>query len=76
MSQLTEATNELLNALAPIYDAISLFLAVFVIAFLTSPIWLRAVNEVTTRTVGRAVVICPYCGVPGIVESTHPKVFQ
>ncbi len=46
------------------------------VAILTAPLWLRVVNEVTTRTIGKAVTICPYCGVPGVVESTHPEVFR
>jgi len=42
----------------------------------TMPLWFRAVNEVTTRTVGRALTICPYCGLPGVVRTTDPQVFR
>lgn len=44
--------------------------------FLTFIGLLRALNEGLTRTVGRAVVICPHCGAPGVVESRHPKVIR
>jgi hypothetical protein len=48
----------------------------FVLVLGTMPLWFRAVNEVTTRTVGRAVTICPYCGLPGVVQTTDPQVFR
>jgi hypothetical protein len=50
--------------------------ALFVLGVATMPLWFRAVNEVTTRTVGRAVTICPYCGLPGVVQTTDPQVFR
>lgn len=37
---------------------------------------LRLINEATTRAVGRAVVVCPHCGAPGIVESRDPRVMR
>lgn len=40
------------------------------------PVLARLSNELTCRTVGKVVVICPHCGVPGAVESTHPKVIR
>lgn len=53
-----------------------LAIGLLVLAVFTAPVWLRAVNEITTRTLGVAVTICPYCGVPGIVESTNPRVLR
>jgi len=50
--------------------------ALFVLVLATMPLWFRAVNELTTRTVGRAVTICQYCGLPGVVQTTDPQVFQ
>lgn len=51
-------------------------MSLVVILLLTSPIWLRFVNEVSCRLFGRVVVICPYCGMPGVIESNHPKVIR
>jgi hypothetical protein len=56
--------------------AVASVAGLFVLAFASMPLWFRAVNEVTTRTVGRAVTICPYCGLPGVVRTTDPQVFR
>jgi hypothetical protein len=37
---------------------------------------LRIINEIITRTFGRAIVVCPHCGVPGVVESKNPQVVR
>lgn len=46
------------------------------LAFVTAPLWFRLINEVTARTVGRVLVICPHCGTPGVVESDRPEVIR
>jgi hypothetical protein len=63
---ISESAGGLLESLPPLV----------VLVFLTAPLWLRVVNELSVRTVGAAVVICPYCGAPGIVQSKHPKVIR
>lgn len=55
---------------------ISFLVTALIVGLITAPIWLRLVNEVTTRTIGVAVTICPHCGIPGVVESTNPKVIR
>ena len=59
-----------------IFDAGTEVGGFLLLALLTAPIWLRVVNEVSCRTIGLAVVICPHCGVPGIIESEYPQVLQ
>lgn len=46
------------------------------ITLLTAPLWLRVFNEVACRTIRRAVVICPHCGIPAVVKSGRPEVFR
>jgi hypothetical protein len=58
-----------------VIDPISL-LGLVVLASVTFPLWARLVNEVAARTVGRVIVICPHCGQPGVVKSSHPQVFR
>jgi len=49
---------------------------VFVVGILTMPLWFRVVNQITAPLFGRALVICPYCGLPGVAHTTDPGVFQ
>jgi len=48
----------------------------FFLLVLPFGLFLRLVNEVTTRAFGYAFVICPQCGTPGVVETRYPKVIQ
>ena len=57
-------------------DAVVFVPLALIVLFFTAPVWFRAINELTTRTVGKAVVICPHCGTPGVVDSTQPQVIR
>jgi len=58
------------------FETLTVLPVALVALLLTAPVWLRFTNEITCRIVGRAVVICPHCGTPGVVETTHPKVIR
>jgi len=57
-------------------DPLLWFPALFVLAIVTMPLWARLTNEITGRLIGRVIVICPYCMLPGVVRSTEPEVFR
>ena len=52
------------------------FPVIAVLAIVTIPLWARLTNEITGRLFGRVIVICPYCMMPGVVQSTEPEVFR
>ena len=49
---------------------------VMVVLFMTMPVWFRLINEFTSRTIGKTLVICPHCGMPGVINATQPRVFR
>lgn len=65
-----------MNSLETVFEGAVDIMGLLVILLLTAPIWLRFVNEISCRLIGRVVVICPYCGMPGVVKSNHPKVIR
>ena len=54
---------------------LKLFPAFFALIFVSSPFWLRVINEVTTRTISEAVVITPPF-IPRVIETENPEVFR
>lgn len=65
-----------MGSISELIEPAMIFFEVVVLALLTAPLWLRPLNEITCRTVGRAVVICPHCGVPGVIKTNHPQVLR
>jgi len=67
------------TVVTPLLELLAVLIAfpiVLSLVIVSTLLCLRPINEITTRTVGRAVVVCPHCGTPGVVKSRNPRVIR